>query len=176
MSAKPEQKRAVDDLYSAAYHELRRLASTVSRFDPSETLNPTALVHEAWLKLAKFPGAGTTSDLHFKRIAARAMRQVLVDAARRRKSSKRGGEFIIVSMDGLLEEPGAAAQDLLALEGALKELEVLDSRRASLVESRYFGGLEFTEMAEMFMVSEVTVRRELRAAKAWLKLRLQRAL
>ena len=176
MSGNPEQNRAIDDLYNLAYEELRRLAATVGRFDPSATLNPTALVHEAWLKLAKLPAGVTTSPLHFKRIAARAMRQVLVEAARRRKSAKRGGEFVIVSMDGLLEEPVAAARDLLVLENALKELEVLDSRRASLVESRFFGGLEFTEMAEMFSVSEVTVHRELRAAKAWLKPRLQRVL
>ncbi len=175
VSPEPEQRRLIDSLYSVAYDELRRLAATIGRFDPSQTLNPTALVHETWLKLANFPDAVSISRLHFKRIAARAMRQVLVESARRRKSSKRGGgEFTVIHLDRLLDEPGAAGQELLSLESALKELEVLDPRRAGLIEGRFFGGLDFAEMAELFAVSEITVHRELRAAKAWLKLRVQR--
>src|SRR5258708_7576525 len=85
-------QKGVNDLFSATYEELRRLAASVRRGDPSATLNPTALVHEAWLKLANSPPFVSTSNLHFKRIAARAMRQLLVESARRRKSQKRGGE------------------------------------------------------------------------------------
>ena len=90
MTQQPERTE-LDYLFSVTYEELRRLASTVRRGDPSATLNPTALVNEAWLKLAGYPGVSTTSRLHFKRIAARAMRQVLVEAARRRNADKRGG-------------------------------------------------------------------------------------
>src|SRR4029450_1136008 len=87
----PTDKRALDELFSAAYEELRRLAASVRRNDPGATLSPTALVNEAWLKLADSPALARTSPLHFKRIAARAMRQVLVEAARRRNADKRGG-------------------------------------------------------------------------------------
>ena len=90
MTQQPE-RADLDYLFSVTYEELRRLASTVRRGDPSATLNPTALVNEAWLKLAGYPQASNTSRLHFKRIAARAMRQVLVEAARRRNAGKRGG-------------------------------------------------------------------------------------
>ncbi len=87
----PEQRRALDQLFSVTYEELRRLASAVKRGDPSVTLSPTALVNEAWLKLSKSPGFTAASRLHFKRIAARAMRQLLIEAARRRNANKRGG-------------------------------------------------------------------------------------
>ena len=86
-----EDRRTLDHLFSVTYEELRRLASTVKRGDPSATLNPTALVNEAWVKLAQSPRFAATSPLYFKRIAARAMRQVLVEAARRRHADKRGG-------------------------------------------------------------------------------------
>src|ERR1039457_7574462 len=87
----PAEREELDYLFSVTYDELRRLASTVRRRDPAATLSPTTLVNEAWLKLASSPRFATTSQLHFKRIAARAMRQVLVEAARRRHASKRGG-------------------------------------------------------------------------------------
>src|SRR5262245_65730455 len=86
----PDERAALDILFSSTYDELRRLASSVRRDDPSATLNPTALVNEAWLKMARSPGVAATSRLHFKRIAARAMRQVLVEMARRRNAHKRG--------------------------------------------------------------------------------------
>src|SRR5678815_3791788 len=93
------ERRALDDLFSAAYEELRRLAASVRRNDPAATLSPTALVNEAWLKLADSPSVADTSPLHFKRIAARAMRQVLVEAARRRTADKRGGGAAVVTFD-----------------------------------------------------------------------------
>jgi RNA polymerase sigma factor (TIGR02999 family) len=98
-SATADDRRALDELFSAAYDELRRLAASVRRSDPRATLSPTALVNEAWLKLAASPQLAHTSRPHFKRIAARAMRQVLVEAARRRRAEKRGGGSAAVTFD-----------------------------------------------------------------------------
>jgi RNA polymerase sigma factor (TIGR02999 family) len=149
---------------------LRRLASTVKRGDPSNTLSPTALVNEAWLKLAKQPGIAAASRLHFKRIAARAMRQLLVEAARRRNAHKRGGdgEIIFVVFDDSLHGATTCREDLLALDTALTELASLEPRQAAIVESRFFGGLEVGEISSLIGVSEATVLRDWRAAKAWL--------
>jgi RNA polymerase sigma factor (TIGR02999 family) len=167
------EKQTLDYLFSVAYEELRRLASTVKRSDASSTLNPTALVNEAWLKLVKSPPFETTSRLHFKRIAARAMRQVLIEAARRRNAGKRGGQAIFTGVDLAVSEIAFGGQDLLALDEALRELERLEPRQAMLVESRFFGGLDVLETAELLDVSEATIHREWRAAKAWLKHRLR---
>src|ERR1700727_774222 len=104
----PKQRKALDDLFSVTYEELRRLASVVRRGDPSATMNPTALVNEAWLKLSKSPGLAATSRVHFKRIAARAMRQLLVEAARRRNSDKRGGRGVLMGVfDDSLDVPAS---------------------------------------------------------------------
>jgi len=166
----PLEKRALDQLFSLTYEELRRLASSVKRGDSSLTLNPTALVNEAWLRLAKAPGIAATSPLHFKRIAARAMRQLLIEASRRRHARKRGGEgeASFVSFDESLDGAAPTAKDLLALDTALDELARLEPRQASVVESRFFGGLEMAEIANLLGVSEATVLRDWRAAKAWL--------
>jgi len=169
------EKQALDHLFSVTYEELRRLASTIKKSDASYTLNPTALVNEAWLKLAKSPPFETTSRLHFKRIAARAMRQVLIEAARRRNASKRGGQVAFADMDLVLTETAFGGDELLALDQALQELEQLEPRQARLVESRFFGGLDVMETAELLEVSEATVHREWRAAKAWLKHKLRSA-
>jgi len=170
-------RRALDELFSLTYEELRRLASSVKRGDPSVTLSPTALVNEAWLKLAKSPGIHAMSSLHFKRIAARAMRQLLIEAARRRHSRKRGGDgdFIFVTLDEATDGPPATAGDLLALNSALEELNGLEPRQAAIVESRFFGGLEMREIASLLGLSEATVLRDWRAAKAWLGHRLRQA-
>ena len=167
------EKQTLDYLFSVTYEELRRLASSVRRNDANSTLSPTALVNEAWLKLVKSPPFETTSRLHFKRIAARAMRQVLVEAARRRSASKRGGQVTFAGVDLAIAETALDGDQLLALEEALQELERLAPRQALLVESRFFGGLNVLETAELLEVSEATVNREWRAAKAWLKLRLR---
>ena len=173
-SAGQEAKETLDEMFSVTYEELRRLAFSVKRGDPSQTLNPTALVNEAWLKLAKSPPFETTSRLHFKRIAARAMRQVLVESARRRTAQKRdSGDMNLVVFDVSVAETPVHPVELLALEGALKELERLEPRQAMLVESRFFGGLDVMETAELLEVSEATVHREWRAAKAWLKTKLR---
>lgn len=169
-------RQALDQLFSVTYEELRRLASSVRRGDPSATLSPTALVNEAWLKLAKSPDVGATSRLHFKRIAARAMRQLLVEAARRRNSGKRGGGAkITVSFDDAFQKKPSSEDELLALNTALEALAQMNPRQAMMVESRFFGGLDVPETAALLNVSEATVLRDWRAAKAWLTHELRRA-
>jgi RNA polymerase sigma-70 factor, ECF subfamily len=158
----------LDYLFSVAYEELRRLASAVRRADPSATLNPTALVNEAWLKLAVSPRLAATSRLHFKRIAARAMRQVLVEAARRRNADKRGGGGTSIVTFDEAHTTMTCGRELLGLDTALDELARIQPRQAMMVESRFFGGLEIAEIAELLEVSEATTLRDWRAAKAWL--------
>ena len=172
-----KERQALDQLFSLAYEELRRLASSVKRGDPSNTLSATALVNEAWLKLAKQPGIAAASRLHFKRIAARAMRQLLVEAARRRNAHKRGGdgEVIFVSFDDSFDGAVTPQENLLALDTALTELARLEPRQAQIVESRFFGGLEVSEISSLIGVSEATILRDWRAAKAWLGQSLRRA-
>jgi len=162
-------RQVLDQLFSVTYEELRRLASSVRRGDPSATLSPTALVHEAWLKLANSPQIASSSRLHFKRIAARAMRQLLVEAARRRNAGKRGGGAeLTVSFDDEFHKKPSGGDELLALNAALDSLSRMNPRQAVMVESRFFGGLEIPEMAAMLNISEATVLRDWRAAKAWL--------
>jgi RNA polymerase sigma-70 factor, ECF subfamily len=168
-------RQDLDQLFSLTYEELRRLASSVRRGDPSATLSPTVLVNEAWLKLAASRAIGaSTSRAHFKRIAARAMRQVLIEAARRRRSRKRGGGMAPVTFDDSLAETTARADDVLALDAALDELARIEPRQAMMVESRFFGGLDVAETAELLGVSEATILRDWRAAKAWLARELNR--
>jgi RNA polymerase sigma factor (TIGR02999 family) len=163
-----EGREELDYRFSAAYEELRRLAASVRRDDPAATMNPTALVNEAWLKLAGSPGLAHTSPLHFKRIAARAMRQVLVESARRRQAGKRGSGVVPVTLDDSLDGGSAGAEDVLALDAELERLAALSPRQAKVVEGRFFGGLEMREIAELLNVSEATVLRDWRAARAWL--------
>lgn len=162
------QRRSLDQLFSVTYEQLRRLAAAVHRGDPSATLNPTALVNEAWLKLAKSTPVAVDSPLHFKRIAARAMRQLLVEAARRRHAGKRAGTELGVTFDLQLHDRACAAGELLAIEAALQRLERMNPRQAAMIESRFFGGLEIAEIAALLNVSEATVLRDWRAARAWL--------
>jgi RNA polymerase sigma factor (TIGR02999 family) len=166
---------ALSDFFSMAYEELRRVAASVRRRDPGGTLNPTALVNEAFLKLASSRDLTPESRLHFKRIAAHAMRQVLIDAARRRRTDKRGSEYAFVTFDEEIAVPAVGAESLLALDGALAELASMNARQAQLVEYRFFGGLEFSEIAQLLGVSRATVMRDWRTAKAWLALQLRQS-
>jgi RNA polymerase sigma factor (TIGR02999 family) len=164
-----EDRAELDYLFSVTYEELRRLAATVKRGDPGATLSPTTLVNEAWLKLANARGVPNTSPLHFKRIAARAMRQVLVEVARRRSAQKRGGgAAVTVTFDDSLGSAASWGSDLLALDHALDELALMEPRQAVMVESRFFGGLSVAETAKLLDVSEATILRDWRAARAWL--------
>jgi RNA polymerase sigma factor (TIGR02999 family) len=175
-TASAEDRRALDDLFSLAYEELRRLASFVRNKEVGATLNTTALVHEAWLKLKDSPRLAATSLPHFKAIAAKAMRQVLVDEARRRAAQKRGGagEAIFVTLGDSTGETPSCGEELLALDSALQELARLNPRQAQMVESRFFGGLSGAETAALMGVSESVVDRDWRAAKAWLAHEMRR--
>ncbi len=164
-----EGRRALDQIFSVTYSELRRLAFSLRWAGSSPTLNPTALVNEAWMRLANTPEVEVTSRLHFKRIAARAMRQILVEAARRRNASKRGGGADIqVTFSPEMPETPSCGTDVLALDRALDALAEVNPRQATMVESRFFGGLDVPETAVLLNVSEATVLRDWRAAKAWL--------
>jgi RNA polymerase sigma factor (TIGR02999 family) len=168
MSDVTSARRSLDDLYTLVYEELRRLALVIRRTDGSGTLTltPTALVNEAWLKLARSPHLGQTSRVHFKRIAGRAMRQVLVEAARRRMARKRGGDgvLMLVPFDDGVDQP---------LDTALHDLARLHPRQAAVVEGRFFGGLEIPELAELLNVSPSTIGGDWRVARAWLSAQLR---
>lgn len=168
-------REALDRVFSAAYEELRRLAQLVRRNDPGATISPTTLVNEAWLRLAAAPAVAHTSPLHFKRIAARAMRQVLVDLARKRTADKRGGaDAFAITLDDSTAMP-SVGDDVLALDSALDALAKFSPRQAQMVECRFFGGLDVAETASMLGVSEATVLRDWRAARAWLATELRNA-
>ena len=171
----PEDKRALDDLFSLIYEELRRLASFVRKNEANATLSSTALVHEAWLKLKDSPALAAKSPLHFKAIAAKAMRQVLVDEARRRSARKRGGsgEAVFVTFGDPGEETASCDAELLSLDAALEELARLSPRQAEMVENRFFGGMSVAETAALMGVSESAMERDWRAAKAWLAGRIR---
>jgi RNA polymerase sigma factor (TIGR02999 family) len=168
MHLTPNSGQSLDALFSAAYEHLRHLAASVSRSDPSVTLNPTALVNEAYLRLSASEKVDADTAVHFRRLAARAMRRILVDAARRRHASKRGGGHLRVTFDEEAIGNDVAPESLLALDAALEALEVLDERQARIVEYRFFGGYSVSETAELIGVSESTIHREWRVARSWL--------
>jgi RNA polymerase sigma factor (TIGR02999 family) len=167
-----EDRQALDLVFSLAYGELRRIASSVLRDYAQATLTPTSLVNEAWFKLARSPEVAQTSPLHFKRIAARAMRQVLVEAARRRATIRRGSGMQIAFDESIAGISSISdGRDILALDAALDDLNRISPRQATLVEGRFFGGLDVAESAELMGVSRATVMREWRYARAWLACR-----
>jgi len=166
-------QRAASELMPLVYDELRRLAAGYLRRErPGQTLQATALVHEAYVRLVKPGEQPWTGRTHFLAIAALSMRQVLVDRARRRAAAKRGGADTqrITLDDALLAVPaGEAGVDLVALDRALDDLAALDALQARIVELRYFGGLTVEETAEAVHVSPATVKRHWTIARAFLK-------
>ena len=160
---------ALDRMFSETYEQLRRLAATVKRDDPSATLSPTALVNEAWIKLAGSPAVAHTSPLHFKRIAARAMRQVLVEAARRKQTAKHGGGRQRQDLDAEAIAAPAPDLDLLALDAALERLAEHDPLKARLVELRYFAGLTGDQAAAVLGLSPSSADRQWVFTRAWLR-------
>jgi RNA polymerase sigma factor (TIGR02999 family) len=165
----------LDQYFVEQYRELRRIAGNLKRSDANLTINPTALVNEAWLRLSNSPEVGGVTLKHFKAIAARAMRRVLTDAARRRDARKRSGGagMILIAPDDVSDQELAGARETLALDEALDELARLEPRQASVLEGRYFGGLTASELARLHGVSETTIERDWRVAKAFLKSRLR---
>jgi RNA polymerase sigma factor (TIGR02999 family) len=159
---------ARDQLLSHVYDELHGLAERRLRSeDPGHTLQATALIHEAFLRLVD-ADVQWTNRAHFFAVAARVMRRILVDHAKARRREKRGGGAARVSLDDALLVAPEPSGDLVALDEALADLEKLDERKAKAVELHYFGGLTYDETAEVLGISAATVHRELRMAKAWL--------
>lgn len=167
---------ASESLFPLVYDELRALAGAFFRGRPQSTLQPTAVVHEAYLKLMNGSGQGIGGQEHFFALAARAMRQVLVDHARRGGSDKRGGAWQRVSLSGAADSAAAGLggwdAQLVDLENALAKLEGENERQARVVELRYFAGLSVPEAAKALGVSERTVKNDWRFARAWLRAEL----
>jgi RNA polymerase sigma factor (TIGR02999 family) len=162
---------ALEKLLPLVYDELRRRAGAYLRQErPGHTLQPTALVHEAYLKLVGGSSIDWKDRAHFFGVAARAMRQVLVDHARARQTAKRGEGHVRVELDaaGAVAAP-ARSLDLLDLDRALSRLAAMDERQSRLVELRLFAGLTIEEAAEVLQVSHATVSREWKHAEAWLQ-------
>jgi RNA polymerase sigma factor (TIGR02999 family) len=161
-------RKALEKLLPLVYHELKRLAeSHLRRERPEHTLQPTALVHEAYLRLIK-QEVSWQNRAHFFGIAGRVMRQILVDYARERSAGKRGSGGIKLSLNETIYLTDERAAILIALDDALEELARFDSEKARLVELRYFAGLSVEETAQAMGISVPTVVRHWRSAKAWL--------
>ena len=160
---------ALDELMPLVYQELRRLAHRyLNKERAGQTLQTTDLVHEAYLRLVDQRRVHWQNRAHFYGIAAQLMRRVLVDRARYRRRAKRGGGAVMVSLDQATLVSRQPAVDMLALDEALTKLAALDQRKARIVELRFFGGLEVKETAAFLKISEITVMREWKMAKAWL--------
>ncbi|MEP6923317.1 MAG: sigma-70 family RNA polymerase sigma factor [Pyrinomonadaceae bacterium] len=161
-------REVLDQLLPLVYQELRRLAhSYLTRERSDSTLQTTALVHEAYLKLIDQHSVSFQNRDQFFALSAQAMRRILLDNARRHTAEKRGSGLKI-SLDDVAEISGNADQHLLELDLALQELEKFDPRQSEIVELRYFGGLTIEETAEVLKVSPATVKREWTIARAWL--------
>ena len=171
---------AAEQLLPLVYDQLRALASSFFRRQRADhTLQPTALVHEAYAKLVGPAGemsgeARWTSRAHFFAVAAKAMRQILANHARDRRAAKRGGDWHRVTLSEALTPSGERDLDLVALDEALEALAALDERQARIVELRFFAEMTVEEIAHVLGVSVSTVEREWRMARAWLSARLRR--
>jgi RNA polymerase sigma factor (TIGR02999 family) len=162
-------RAAFDRLVPLVYRELRRLAGQyLRRQRPGQTLQTTALINEAYLRLLDHNNMRWENRAHFYAVAAQAMRRILVDRARKRGYAKRGGGALQVSLDEAALLADERAAELVALDDALRGLAELDPRKSRIVELRYFGGLSVEETAEVLGISAVTVMRDWRAAKGWL--------
>ena len=162
------RESAIDELFPRVYDELRRLAAQALQGErPNHTLQPTALVHEAYLRLARSESFEIRSRTEFLVVAARAMRRVLVDYARARRRGKRGSDPLRVTLDdaGKSAEP---AFDLLALDEALARLTEIDGQQVRVIELRYLAGLSVEEVADTLGISTSSVKRETVMARAWL--------
>ena len=163
-------RRALDELMPLVYTELRRLAAHYMRGErPGHTLQTSALVNEAYLRLAGHEDIQWQDRAHFFAIAAQAMRRILVDHARRRGGQKRGGDAHKVALDEALVVSSERAAEVVALDDALARLAEIAPRKSQLVELRFFGGLSIEETAEVLKVSPGTVMRDWTFAKAWLR-------
>ena len=173
-----DDRQSLDSLLPVVYQELRRLAANYLRRErPGQTLQPTGLVHEAYLRLLKDRPDRWQNRAHFCAIAAHSMRQILIERARARGALKRGGVQARVTLDeALVVGEGAGGErsfDIIALDDALEKLAALDPEQARLVELRFFGGLTVEETAEAMSISPATVKRHWAIARAWLARELE---
>jgi RNA polymerase sigma factor (TIGR02999 family) len=169
-------QQALDELTPLVYRELRQLAAGYLRKErQGHTLQPTALVHEAYLRLVDQTNPTWQNRSHFFGVAARLMRQILVDHARRRQAGKRAGSKAKVPLGEVVNFEPERSRVLVALDAGLNALEKFDARKCRAVELRYFGGLSMDEIAQALNVSAITVRRDLRMAEAWLHHEMQNA-
>jgi len=169
------EEEALEKLVPLIYDELRRIARRYMKREPAgHTLQTTALVNEAYLRLIEQKGVKWQNRAHFLAISAQLMRRILVSMARARHADKRGGEAHQVSLDEALVISEERAAELVALDEAMNELAALDPRRSRVVELRYFGGLSVEETAEVLNISPDTVMRDWKRAKAWLYTELNR--
>jgi RNA polymerase sigma-70 factor, ECF subfamily len=169
------EEEALEKLVPLVYDELRRIARRYMKREPAgHTLQTTALVNEAYLRLIEQKGMKWQNRAHFFAISAQLMRRILVSMARARHANKRGGEARQVSLDEALVISEERAAELVALDEAMNELAALDPRRSRVVELRYFGGLSVEETAEVLKISPETVMRDWKRAKAWLYAELNR--
>jgi len=167
-------QQALDELTPLVYKELRQLAASYLRKErQGHTLQPTALVHEAYLRLVDQTNPNWQNRSHFFGVAARLMRQILVDHARRKHAGKRAG--LKVSLEDAASFRQEQSRDLVALDTGLTALEKIDPRKCKAIELRYFGGFSMEEIAQALEVSPITVRRDLRMAEAWLHREMQSA-
>ena len=167
---------ALERLTPRIYEELRRIAGHCMRNErPGQTIQTTALVHEAYLKLVDIHNVDWQHRAHFFAISAQIMRHILLDRARRRVAAKRGGQTPKVNLEELPEFGAARARELIALDDALVALADVDARKARVIELRFFGGLSVEETAEVLKVSPETVLRDWKMARAWLLAQLRKA-
>jgi RNA polymerase sigma factor (TIGR02999 family) len=159
---------ALDALMPLMYERLRQLAHQRLRSEHDASLNTTGLVHEMYMKLVESPGVEVRDRGHFLGLASRVMRHLLVDHARARRSAKRGLGAPSITLDETIWMPDDMVEPVMELDHALQRLARMDERRSRILEQRYFGGLSLEEVAESLDVSLATVKRELRAARAWL--------
>jgi RNA polymerase sigma factor (TIGR02999 family) len=162
-------RAALDRLVPLVHGELRRLAGRHMRHERAEhTLQASALVNEAYLRLIEVKQVQWQNRAHFFAMASRIMRRILVDAARAKGYRKRGGGALNVSLDEALEVPNTPFQDFVALDDALNTLEAIDPRKCKVVEMRFFGGMSMEEAAEALHLSIGTIKSDWRLARAWL--------
>lgn len=160
---------AREALVPLVYDELRRIARRCLAGQKTDhTLQPTALVHEAYLRLAGHESVSWQNRAHFFAVATQMMRQILVDHARRRAAAKRGGGAVTVALDEGVASKSSAVLDLIALDDAMRQLAVLDPRQSQIVELRFFGGLSIEETAHVVDISPATAKREWATARLWL--------
>jgi RNA polymerase sigma factor (TIGR02999 family) len=161
--------RALDQLIPLVYQELHRMARVSMRHEnPGATLQPTAIINEAFLRLAGVTGVSWQDRAHFFAVSAQIMRRILVDAARARGSDKRGGGALKLNLNESVDAVSDRGRELIDLDDALESLAKLDPRKARVVELRFFGGLSVEETAEALKVSPQTVLRDWRLARSWL--------